>query len=361
MRAWYFGTTALALAGFSASVHAEQPRLTVSGSVDLAYSVADNDVSGVGADGADGDGMGFGFDQTQIVFDWSARADNGLTYGARLDYRFQATNVDEQYIYLSGNWGRLVLGGDDGVVDWRVPGGESVLVGEGGWDGNNLSHSPAGAAEVSADITTHTDDAMKVIYNSPTYFGLSYGLAYIPNPNNSASTTGSGIVNQSTNGASTSDHPQYEGVLNYSRVLSGAEIGLGIGYAYQDGPQGFDDRTGMELGGTLSLGALSFGAGFGDSFDTGCGQTRGCDAYTFYSLGMAYAFRSAAVSIGYLSGEAALDGAGDDVEALSVDAEMPLAEGLLSYASASWVESTNGSASIENRTVQGLLGLRIGF
>lgn len=358
MKKLLIGTSALvALGALPAVAMAEAPSLTISGAVDVAFSVGDNDRQGSN-DGVDGAGMGFGNSSTQIVFDWVGSSDNGLTYGARLDYRFQNTNVDEQYVFLSGGWGRLVVGGDDGVIDNNVPGGESVLVGDFGYDGNNQFSNQIGDASVVPTLAIGTDDAMKFSYYSPNFHGFSAGFSYVPNVNNGAATTGSGIANNGSNNRGTA--PQFEGTLAYSGSFEAVGFSAGIGYGYQDGADGWEDNSGLMVGATLSYAGFSAGVGYGDNFDTGCRDNADCDGGHWINIGLAYSFGPGAVSVGYASAEADLDGADDDdSDALTFDAEYTVAEGLKAYSSLNFYDSDDGN--LESDSTQGLVGLTVSF
>jgi outer membrane protein OmpU len=307
MKKLLIGSSALvALGALPAVAMAEAPSLSMSGAVDLAMS------TGSDSNGASGVGIGTGNGSTQIIFDWAGSLDNGLSYGARLDYRFQKNDVDEQYIFLSGDWGRLHVGGDDGVIDNNVPGGESVLVGDGGFDGNNHINNPVGNANVGATLDTATDDAMKLSYYSPNFSGFSVGASYIPDVNNSASQTGSGIDNSTVNGVEGTDNPQFEGTLAYSGSFDAVGISAGIGYAYRDGGSAYEDATGLMAGATVSFAGFSAGVGYGDKGDTNCEVNANCEAGDWINFGLAYSFGPGAVSFSYALAEQDKDGNGVD-------------------------------------------------
>ena len=365
MKKLLIGSTALfAVGAISSAAQADIAKLSVSGQVDIAYSILDTDGAN-NTDGTDGDGMGSGNSSTQLIFDWGGATESGLEYGARLDYRFQNDDADELYVFLAGDWGRLHIGGDDGVIDNVVPGAESVLAGAWGFDGNHNVQAAAGAnLNIAPTIDTYADDAMKFSYYSPSFSGFSAGLSYIPNVNNSSNTTGSGVTNTG-NGAARGDAPQFEGTLAYSGTFDAVGLSLGIGYAMQDGGDGFDDAEGLKLGGTVTFAGFSLGAGFGDNGDTGCAVGAVCDAGEYWNVGLAYSFGPGSVSIGYLESEDSSSTAGagftDEGSVVSFDADYRLADGLQAFGGVNYYEADDGSANTTAEVTQGIVGLRVSF
>lgn len=360
MKKLLIGTSALvALGALPAIANAEAPALSISGAVDIAFSTGSDETAGSGA------GLGLGNSSTQLIFDWKGSSDNGLTYGARLDYRFQNSDVDEQYIYLSGGWGALHIGGDDGVIDNNVPGGESVLVGDFGFDGNNQINNPVGNANVAPTLDTGTDDNMKFSYYSPNFSGFSFGASYIPDVSNDPGNntgTGSGVNNSGTNGTARGDAPQFEGTLAYSGSFDAVGFSAGIGYAYQEGGTGFEDATGLMAGATVSFAGFSAGVGYGDNGDTGCAAAANCEAGDWINFGLAYNFGPGAVSLGYAMAEQDINGLGsDEAQALHLDAQYTVAEGLKAYAGVNVNTSEDASAQNEVGSYQGLVGLTVSF
>jgi len=53
----------------------------------------------------------------EIYFDSSRTSDSGLTYGTHIDWIVDSNSIDEMAVKLSGDWGSLSLGNDDGAVN----------------------------------------------------------------------------------------------------------------------------------------------------------------------------------------------------------------------------------------------------
>ncbi|NMM45017.1 porin [Rhodospirillaceae bacterium KN72] len=376
MKKLLIGSTALfAVGAISSAAQADIAKLSVSGQIDIAYSVIDSEVAN--SDGTDGAGMGSGNSSTQLVFDWGGATESGLQYGARLDYRFQNDDADELYVFLAGDWGRLHIGGDDGVVDAFAPGGESVLAGAWGYDGNHnvaptsgsgttgyfvssngtiLTANPQSAASGSSILTvaptlaTETDDSMKFSYYSPSFSGFQVGASYIPDVSSTSNTTGSGVLGGKTG---------YEVAAKWDGSFDAVSIGLGGGYIGQTDTTGQKSSQGMRLGTTIGFAGFSFGMGYGDNFDTGCASgSTNCDGGDYWSYGLAYSFGPGAVSIGYIDAEK--DG-GADGEAYSFDADYRLADGLQAFGGVNYYEVDPVLGAADRDLTQGIVGLRVSF
>ena len=375
MKKLLIGSTALfAVGAISSAAQADIAKLSVSGQIDIAYSVVDSDVSN--SDGTDGAGMGSGNSSTQLVFDWGGAAESGLQYGARLDYRFQNDDADEMYVFLAGDWGRLHVGGDDGVVDAFAPGGESVLAGAWGYDGNHMvipngggsttrylvnnvgvaqtsfpvSTANSSILTVGPTLATETDDSMKFSYYSPSFSGFQVGASYIPDTSSTSNTTGSGVLGGKTG---------YEVAAKWDGSFDAVSIGLGGGYIGQSDTTGRKSAEGMRLGTTIGFAGFSFGMGYGDNFDTGCASnSTGCDGGDYWSYGLAYSFGPGAISLGYFTAEQ--DG-GADGQVYSIDADYRLADGLQAFGGVNLydVDPTLGAA--DRDVTQGIVGLRVSF
>ena len=341
MRKLLIGSTALVVAGIGAAPVAfagEAPKVSLSGATRLAYIIRDED-GPAATDGNDGGQFQFANAGTEVRLDASGTADNGLTYGVNLDFRPSggAVTVDEHYIFLEGGWGTLHLGGDDGVLDNMEKGGQSVQVGNWGFD---VSQTILTSAGVEADIgvfASHaaiTGDDAKIAYYTPSFSGFSVGVSIQPDQNSITDPTGTGQFGNGANGAY-GDGVQYEGAINYDGSFGDVGIGLAVGAAYMDGEgTTLEDKEALHAGGTISFGGFSLGAGIMDSGDTGVTSGTNGDGQTYWSVGAAYSFGAGAVSTSYFNNEADVDGdgLGSEVDIFTVDVQYTVAEGMTAFA-----------------------------
>jgi len=161
MRKVLLTTTALvALGGISAA-----SAIDISGTYMFDYTINDNGTANTG--GNNNTAMG---SDARITFSGSSTTDAGITFGGA--YALSATAaVEDQGIYMSGDFGYLMLGATDGVVD-----------------GMDTFMNSAAAVEIGAGTTnstvnvnatmTDTATAEKIGYRSPEVSGFQFGVSH---------------------------------------------------------------------------------------------------------------------------------------------------------------------------------------
>ncbi len=129
MKKVLLGSTALVAAGLVAGPAFAQLELSISGSVDYHFGIADEDL--------DTDKRSYGnTTDTTLNFNADGVADNGLEYGTRInvDDNSDAFKIDETYVFVRGTFGRIQLGERDPIASllrFAVP-----AVGNGQADGD---------------------------------------------------------------------------------------------------------------------------------------------------------------------------------------------------------------------------------
>jgi len=160
MRKVLLTTTALvAFGGVSAA-----SALDISGNYSFDYKNADNGTSLSGGQNS----TSFGND-AQIVFSGSATTDAGLTFGGSYKINHSAA-VEDQGLYVSGDFGYFMAGATDGVVDGLV---SPIL-------GSDIIDNGAGTAASTVNGDTTFEDggnASRVGYRSPNISGLQVAFS----------------------------------------------------------------------------------------------------------------------------------------------------------------------------------------
>ncbi|MEQ8604952.1 MAG: porin [Marivibrio sp.] len=357
MKKLLIGSSALiSAAAFSTAAFAQEaPEVSLSGQFDWAYVVQDTDGSGA-TDGVDGDDINAGNSGTHLIWDVNGTADNGLTYGARLDWRTASDSIDEHYISVGGGFGTVHLGADDSVIDNMAPGGESVLLGDFLWDGNNQPGSPSGAATAFATLAASTSDNPKIAYYSPSFSGLQIGVDYTPD-----STEGN-FTDGVQNGAQGSG-AAFEGAINYSGDFSGVGVSAGIGYHAGEGGDSLQDDEGLMAGFTVSVAGFGLGVGYGDNGDTGCApNANNCDGGGWWNVGASYSFGAAGVYAGWMQSEVTNSALGDDeLDQYGFGVDYTIAEGLSAYGQYMIQDGDDASANTSGETDSLILGTTVSF
>src|SRR3712207_6548395 len=104
--------------------------------------------------------------------------ETGMEYGGTIEFEADTNrtdNTDETWVFLSGGWGEVRLGDEDGVADNSSVGAQVIAAGTGGIDG-----SDAVIAAAPVVYLTNTSDATKIRYYTPSFAGFSVGIDYTP-------------------------------------------------------------------------------------------------------------------------------------------------------------------------------------
>jgi len=169
MRKLLLGTTALAAAA-ALSANAALADVSVSGYYEWKYQSTSSDITA-------NDGTTFGSD-SEIAFKFSNKTDSGLDLGLTVEMFSdgdEANNTDEASLSISGGFGKIVLGQNDGVGDnygvasTDLP-AEEIYAGVGTDNDMKL---------VNADIASLSLDSNKVAYHLPAMGGLTAGVSFM--------------------------------------------------------------------------------------------------------------------------------------------------------------------------------------
>ena len=113
----------------------------------------------------------------------SSTLDNGITAGVHAQLGSSGDPFDEQHITLSGSFGSLRLGRTESAAYNATVGapGAGIVFGF----GVNYNWFNGGLSGVNTYSGISAEDAQKVIYTSPNFNGLTVGLSYAPEADDS--------------------------------------------------------------------------------------------------------------------------------------------------------------------------------
>lgn len=391
MKKTLLGASALVgVASFAAApaLAAEAPEISFSGA--LGYEAVWHD----GDQEAAGTGLNITGNEQQSELVWSATgtADNGLEYGANVQWRWLgagagAGGFDESYMDFRGGFGRVYLGSEDGVSD-LVAGtaGHTVQVGTWGTDGNNaLRHFtvPGGMSTTLHYYQSHagmTSDSNKIGYVTPSFGGFSAGISYSPDGNTgqaagvnnggaqkvteiAAGYNGSfGDVSLTVDGSYGFGSDEAGGTISGATLNNNGTITAG---GANTGDQ--EDIGAYQLGAMVGFAGFNVAGAYGDNDDSGCLKaTNNCDAGSYWNLGAGYSFGPASVSVMYQEGTSDPDGDNqeDESEIFHAGVSYTVAEGLSTYANYYNMDfQADGGTTLANRNEADILilGSRITF
>jgi len=224
MRKLLLGTTALAAAA-TLSANAALAEVSISGYYEWFYNSRSSNVTA-------NDGTNFG-QESEIAFTFTNKTDSGLTIEAQtqLDADGMATVIDDQYLSISGGFGKIKLGSDDAV-------GEDF-----GIEAEDLIAEEATPTVTSATISTDTDiagqsgDNNKISYYLPAMGGFTAGVSYITNVN--------GV----------GDHTEYG--AQFTTAAAGSTITIGGATSTTDAASGTPDTDSQNIGVKVVSGPVS--------------------------------------------------------------------------------------------------------
>lgn len=407
MRKLLLGTTALIGAAAIATVASAQEPLTVTVGGYLQFDAAH--VS------EDADSLQHSNDfrtSTEVHVKAEGTSDNGLTYGAVIELEADrssdlgsassidnTTNGDENFIYVSGGFGKFELGDNDGVasvdgLSITAPSGfglGGVVADEESYRDfvRNYPQTIAGddvnSANVVNVLTTlfespNSGNATKVTYYTPVWNGFQAGASYAPSQFSGNDTDRSDqVVGSTINFDSEFDNALEFGV-KYAYDF-GNDVGLGLSATYTRadalefaGADHAEDLRSYGLGAQLTYAGFTLGGSYvnaGDSFIR-VTETVDQDDTEGYTVGLQYETGPYVVGVNYLSAEAESDGDGTattggeaEYDAVSIGASYAAAPGWVAYAEYTDFSFEGDNTAItdadENDGSVFILGTRVSF
>lgn len=208
--------------------------------------------------------------------------------------------LDEAYVYMSGPWGKVLMGDETGATDLFVM---APTVGEGQIDGKYTNFTdPATLAAFRPAYVDTTETNTKVTYYTPKVGNANHkvqvGVTYTPN-------TETGISVRKYDG--NVYHNQIEAAAQYTGTFSPVNVVVSPMFATGAG-QGNDLGQPIRDYAAWGLGAQAMYAGFtlgGSYVDAGnMGTITGQDKdQNVWTLGLKYGFDKVTLAANYMDGE----------------------------------------------------------
>ncbi|MFN4283646.1 MAG: porin [Alphaproteobacteria bacterium] len=373
------GTTALVGASFAASAALAAPTVRIGGYMDFQAGMSSQDIDGFGpAPGVaavNNNERGFGFvTDTELLIRASDKLDNGLAWSVTIELEADTdttnagsnNNSDETYLTLSGSWGQLVLGNQDGPVDQMDMTGDGMISGIGvsgakGFRRWTNTRSFANSMHLAAADIENTSDATKVMYYTPKIAGFQFGASYSANnadngrsraQDGAGGVTG-GVANWWELGA------QYEG-----KFSDDVSFGLALASSIGDAERTVDnDVFAWRISGMVEFGGFTVSAGYGDDGDSRNLTATQNDDRSSYGGGVKYATGPYQVGVSYMrtkEGTGIAGGGDHTADVFSLSASYALGAGLTVYADTWHYQNDTDNAAQkvnENKAIGALAGI----
>jgi len=350
MKKSLLATTALAALGAVAvaSPASAQFEFGVSGYMEQWFGYADNS----DAEQANSDS----FDQisdSEFNIDFRQTLDSGLVVGGQIQVEGQqgaTDHVDEQFIFLTGSFGRIEIGTDNDASYKMHTGVASRGIGLDESDATNWIAGLATDLRRTATVTGVNDDENKISYYSPRINGFQVGASYIPEADVNTQDPQDGQAEADGNRDNA-----FSVAVNYVNSFDAVSVRASLGY--HDG--GADknvagQETAVSAGLQLGFGGFTASLAYGEHEDD---NGAGTDVNNF-GVGIAYSAGPAGVSIGYIRGEDS--DSNEDQDTFELGASYAMGPGVRAVGSVYYGEHTsNGNADGSGIAVVG--GLRLNF
>lgn len=246
----------------------------------------------------------------RLVITPTAKADNGLTYGARLRVRANAGTAladgDRAFIFAEGAFGRVEAGVVNGPSDQTYVGHPQDYKILGLYDQyrayvNHGTHPGIAGGFApgteSVQLMRSSGAGTKINYFSPRFSGFQLGLSYMPRTDSVLTDVNRNEYGAGAAGYAASFQDVYEVTANYTGEFNGVGVKLGAGYsggsATNDGPAPaarYENLSSWQAGLQLSYAGFAVGGGYvwgGES-----GQQKGAaifrDDYSSWHAGVQY-------------------------------------------------------------------------
>jgi outer membrane protein OmpU len=285
------------------------------------------------------------FDQisdSEFFIGFKQTLDNGLTIGGEIQVEGQqdgsGEHVDEEYIYVSGSFGRLELGTDNGAPYRMHYGVRSNGIGIDESDVTNWVAGTAGNLRTTSATTGIDNDQNKITYFSPRVSGLQIGATYMPNADDI-----NGVTPNTAGQENDASRDNAWGVAaNYVTSVADMSIRISAGYADagdDDGVAG--DESAMSAGIQLGFGGFTASFAYGEHEN----DTAVSDVNVF-GASLAYNMGPAGVSLAYIRGEDS--DTNDKQDALEIGASYKVGPGVTAKGSVYYADRTTAGADAAN-------------
>jgi predicted porin len=382
MKKLLLGTTAIVGASFMATAAMAKPEVRVGGFFNFQVGMTTQDRQGFGPSPGypqTNPERGYGFvTDNEIIVRVSDKLDNGLAWAVKIeleantddgtnstDTLTDAATADEATLTLSGAWGQVFFGNDDGPADTMKTGAKRAVgdAGTGGIGGDFRGWVNWTTASTrywsNADDPRDSSDATKIAYITPRFAGFQAGVSFSPDRDEEGR-----YRDPDNNGT---EQSFWEGGINYDQKFGEIRVNLSaVGTLADMENEQREDTRSWAVGALVGFAGFNVGAGYGRTNARNLaktatnGRTMGWDVGVGYNLG-AWDF-----GIGYLRSEAGrINSTGEHViQVASAGVTYDMGSGLSVYIEGIWFDvdsAANNATSFDNDGLALITGIGVEF
>ena len=248
------GTAAAAL--FTVPATAGPISVTLGGYMNSMYYSTDVDGNLYGDD--------YFLEDGEIIIKGEGSSDGGLTYGFQVQIENSASgdSTDEHYAYVKGDFGKIIVGGENAVADLMTVSAPKFL----GWKTyDNKFDTWRDTVGYLKPLVGHehlSQDSAKLSYFTPKINGLQIGVSWTPNTRD---TDGPSVQLNQVGDNNLEDIMSY--AVRYSGELGGSKVKLSYSYEEGDSNDRTEDAEGSSFGANVSNGPWEIGGTFYEAED----------------------------------------------------------------------------------------------
>ena len=227
------GTTALVAASLVSGAANAQIEMRLGGFMNQWFGYGDNDEE---FDLQDVDQ----WSNSEVFFLGQGTTDNGLTFGVniQLEGNTSGDQIDESFLFLTGDWGRVLLGSENsaGYLMHTTAPAVALPINSGSQiqhifnpTDSSINRTPFGSTAIEP---AGDNDGQKITYFTPRFYGVQLGLSYLPDIDRTGGDRNELIreTDEYTNGISVG--------LNYVNTFGDFDVQVSGGYFYAEAPDG---------------------------------------------------------------------------------------------------------------------------
>ena len=306
----------------------------------------------------------------RLVVTPSAKADNGLEYGARIRIRSNASNgtldADRAYMFVQGGFGQVQLGrvnsyndqtGLARPISWQPFGNYDFAT---NWDVGNMGAGAWGVNNGSVANPLLNADRLgsKIVYISPRFAGLQGGVSYTPRTDSSNAHTDRTKRDLATVGIIDNRFQDLVEVgANYTNNFGGVDLKASAGYMWGENKNrqagtgaSYEDLRAWQVGAQVGYAGFVVGGGYTDLGDSGQLSGAGLEDAKMWNVGAQYTTGPLVVGVGYTNTKDGISATADrTVNLYDVGVGYTVAPGLTVQAQYSYVDiEVDGVAGQDN-------------
>jgi len=346
MKKSLLATTALAALGAVAvaSPASAKFEVSVAGYMEQWFGYSDN------AKSANDDSDSFAqHSDNEFFVRFSQTLDNGIKIGGEIQVEGEnAGNIDEQYMYLDGSFGRFLAGSENNAAYLMHYGIKSGGIGIDESDGSSwVAGGNAGLQRTN--LVRLSSDSNTLTYFTPRINGFQIGASYTPDVGNEDDRVNAANIEADGN----RDDLIALGA-NYSNSFDQVSFKGSVSFIDAGGDDAVaGDATGLSTGIQLGFGGFTASFAYMEVEDDAAVR----DENTF-GVSLMYSAGPAAVSVGYIRGEDSDNDLQQDL--IELGASYKVGPGVTAAGSVYYLEGSNGANTVADG-IAVAAGLKLSF